>query len=248
MSVERVIQAEFINHARVEAFPYFAAQFSVPLDPDLEEEDDASLASTLSSPEEDAQRLASVDQIIFQKLQDSELQAQDAARRGYEEGFASGELEGRQFGESQYKAHIQRLDGHLKELSASFALNDRAAKDELIALAMALGEYLAGREIREGAQTIAPLLDAILEGHPFPAGPGDGPELTAMTVHLNPKDLEELGAAAQLHPGVSLRQDPDLSRGGLRLSSGIGVLDATLERRQANLLQLVQDFREQGAL
>lgn len=244
MSVERVIPAQFADFRQVEAFPYFAAQFSMPLDGDATD-DDTSLASGLSTPEEDAARLASVDQIIFQKLQQAEREAQDTARRGYEEGFKAGEAEGRQFGESQYKAHCQRLDSHLQELSKSFSLNERAAKDELLALAMALGEYLAGREIQEGTQTIAPLLTAILDARPFPAGPGDGPELTAITVFLHPKDLEELGAAPDRYPGVTLREDGDLSRGGMRLSSSIGVLDATLERRRDKLLQLMQTFREQ---
>ena len=39
-----------------------------------------------------------MDQVIFEKLQQAERDALDTARRGYEEGFASGEIEGRQFG------------------------------------------------------------------------------------------------------------------------------------------------------
>jgi flagellar biosynthesis/type III secretory pathway protein FliH len=243
MSVERVIQARYVDDERVEAFPYFAAQFSRPLD-GMGDDDDAPLGSTLSSPEEDARRLASVDQIIFEKLQEAERDAQETARRAYEEGFKSGEQEGRQFGESQYRAHLQRLDGHIEEISQSLAINQRAARDEVLALALALAEYLAGRAIEAGIPTLEPLMDAILEARPFPAGPGDGPELTAVNVFLNPKDLEELGEAPQRHPGVTLREDPELSRGGLRLESPIGVLDASLERRKEMVLEVLQAFRE----
>jgi len=226
----------------VQAFPYFATQFTMPLDDD--EEDDP-LGSALSTPEEDAQRLASVDQIIFEARQEAERQAQETARRGYEEGFASGEQEGRAFGESQYKAHIQRLDSHLQELSETLALNRRASTDEVLALALALAEYLAGRVIDEGPETIGPLLRTILEDHPFPGMAADGPDTVAMTVHLNPRDLDELGVASQFHPGITLREDPELSRGGLRLEASIGVLDASLECRKAKVMELIQAWREQ---
>ena len=242
MSAERIIRADRVEDRLVEAFPYFSTQYTVPL---LDEEDgDDPLGAELSSPEEDARRLASVDQIIFERRQQAEREAQETALRGYQEGFASGEQEGRTFGESQYKAHIQRLDGHLEELSESLALNRRAAQDEVLALALALAEYLAGRTIEGAEASLRPLLTSILDTHPFPGSQGEGSEAVAMTVHLNPKDLDELGAASQYHPGITLREDPDLSRGGLRLEASIGVLDASLERRKAKVLELIQTYRE----
>ena len=245
MSAERVIPAFRARDRQTGSFPYFTAHFSNPLPEDPGDDSDAPLGSSLTTPEEDARRLASVDQQIFEKLQQAERDALDTARRGYEEGFASGETEGRQFGESQYRAHITRLDGHLKELSDSLALNERAARDEIIALALAIGEHLAGREIAQGAERIGPMLDAILAEHPFP-GEAETPDAT-MTVQMNPKDLEALGPYPQPHPGVTLREDPALSRGSLRFEAASGVLDASLERRQARLMELVQRFREQEA-
>ena len=246
MSADRVIPARRVDYGQVEAFPYFAAQFSAPVN-EADDEDDRPLAAGLSTPEEDAHRLASVDQQIFDKLQQAERDSQDTARRGYEEGFAAGETEGRQFGESQYRAHLQRLEGHLQELSDSLALNRVAAQDEILALALALGEYLAGRQIEGGGASIAPLLASILEARPFPVGAGDSPEATALTVHLNPKDLEELPAVPGAHPGVTVKEDPELSRGGLRIEAAVGVLDASVERRKAKLAELIQTFREKEA-
>ncbi len=238
-----MIPATRVVDRKLETFPYFTAQFSTPLAE--EGEDDAPLGAALSTPEEDARRLASVDQVIFEKLQQAERDALDTARKGYEEGFASGEAEGRQFGESQYRAHIHRLDGHLQELSQSLALNERAAQDEIIALALAIGEHLAAREIAQGAATVGPMLASILAAHPFPGAQED--TAAAVTVHMNPKDLEALGPEAQPHPGVTLREDAALSRGSLRVEAAAGVLDATLERRQAVMMALVQRFREQDA-
>jgi len=243
MSVDRVIPAKHVDHGQVAAFPYFTATFSPVLPEGEEGETDDPLGSTLSTPEEDVRRLASVDQIIFEKMQQAERDAQDTARKGYEEGFAAGESEGRQFGESQYRAHLLTLGGHLQAMSESLSLHDRAAKDEILALALAMAEYLAGRAIENGPLTLQPLLDSILDAHPFPTAAGDGPEDAALTIFMNPKDLEELNAAE--NPGVTLREDGELTRGSLRVESGVGVLDATMERRKAKLMDLIQRLREQ---
>ena len=243
MSVERVIPAKLAQDRKIETFPYFTAQFSTPL-PESGDDNDTPLAEVLSSAEDDAKRLASVDQVIFEKMQQAERDALDTARKGYEEGFASGEIEGRQFGESQYRAHIHRLDSHLQQLSESLALNQRAAQDEIVALALAIGGHLAGRAINEGEATVRPMLEAILAAHPFPGSQED--TVIAMIVHMNPKDLETLGAHHD-HPGVALREDPELTRGSLRIEAASGVLDASLERRQAVMMELIERFREQDA-
>jgi len=244
MSAERVIPARAVDYDSLEAFPYFAAQFS-PLPETEEGAGDEPMSAGLTSPEEDARRLASVDQIIYQKMQQAERDAQEVARKAYEEGYATGEAEGRVFGESQYKAQIQRLDGALKELTGSLTLVGKASQDELVALALAVGTYLAGREIQFGIQTVAPLLEELLQNHPFPEGHDSGQP--GLTILMNPKDLEELGEAARAHPGVTLREDENLSRGSLRLESPKGVLDASVERRQNRLLELIQKTREQEA-
>ena len=185
--------------------------------------------------------------MIYEKLQQAERDAQDVARRAYEEGFKNGESEGRTFGESQYRAHMQRLDGALEELSRSLALNEKASQDELLALALAIGEYLAGREIQDGVQTIEPLLNAVLAANPYPGT--DQPDgLGGLAVMMNPRDLEELGEASRQRPGVLLREDDGLARGSLRLESADGVLDATLARRRDRLMELVQATREREGL
>lgn len=245
-SDRRFISAQEIEGREVEAFPYFAATFTVP--PPLEgaptEGDDAPLASGFTSPEEDAQRLASVDQIIHEKLQMAEQQAHEIARRAYEEGFAAGEAEGRSFGESQYKVYASRLEKHLEDLSRTATLLDKASKDEILALALAVGEYLAAQEIETSRMAIRALLDRVLDSHPFPT-PGTEPKAAvALEVSLNPRDLEQLGDRYIGFPGLRLVEDPDLSRGSLRVTSPEGVLEATLERRRERILELLHRFRE----
>jgi flagellar biosynthesis/type III secretory pathway protein FliH len=243
----RIIPARMAETKDVESFPYFAATFSAPLavdDGSLEGE--GSLSSEISSPEEDARRLASVDQVIYDKLQQAEREAHDIARRAYEEGFSAGETEGRTFGESQYRSYMQRLEGHFQELSHSATLLGLATEEEIIALAFTFGEYLASQQIDQSRQAIRPLLISVLESHPFNAP--DSAEHAALSIFLNPKDLEQLGDAYVGFPGIALREDMELSRGSLRIEAAEGVLEATLERRRERLLQAIHHCREKGAV
>jgi flagellar biosynthesis/type III secretory pathway protein FliH len=244
---ERIIPASLAEGKQIEAFPYFAATFTIPVSTDGEEGDEKPVAAELSSPEEDAQRLASVDQIIHEKLQMAEQQAHEIARHAYEEGFTSGEAEGRNFGESQFKVYINRLDDHLAELSRIGSLLGQAAKDEVLALALTIGEYLAGQQIEKSREGIRPLLDSVLESHPFPTPENGAKETAALEVYLNPKDLEQLGDRYIGYPGIRLLEDPDLSRGSLRVISPEGVLEATLERRRERLMEVLHRFREEEA-
>ena len=166
----RIIPARVAETKEVEAFPYLAASFTSPLPLEEDSADgDQPVSAEITTPEENARRLASVDQIIYDKLQQAERQAQDIARKAYEEGFEAGEAEGRAFGESQYRSYIQRLETALTDLSQSAALLGQATEEEVISLALALGEYLAAQQIEQSPQAIRPLLESVLENHPFNA-------------------------------------------------------------------------------
>lgn len=244
MSPERIIPAEEAARKQIESFPYFAATY-VAVDPLAEAESDEPIGDRLSTPEEDARRLASVDQQIFEKLQAAEREAQEIARRAYEEGFAAGEEEGRAFGESQYTVYLQRLDADLAELARVASLVEKAAQDELLALALSMAEYLAAQQLDRSAASIQPLLEAILSEHPFPSSDPGNPAAEFMVARLNPRDLEALGDRYGAYPGLRLVSDEELSRGSLRLETAEGVLEATLERRRERLMDLLHRFKEQ---
>jgi flagellar biosynthesis/type III secretory pathway protein FliH len=240
----RIIPARLAETKEVESFPYFAATFTAPLAVD-EGSGDQSVSAEINSPEENAKRLASIDQIIFDKLQQADREAQDIARRAYEEGFEAGEVEGRTFGESQYRSYMQRLDVHFQELSRSATLLGLATEEEVLALALVFGEYLASQKIEHADQAIRPLLESVLEAHPFNAP--ESAENAALVIFLNPKDLEQLGDTYIGYPGIAMREDAELSRGSLRVEAAEGVLEATLERRQERLLQAIHRCREKEA-
>ena len=229
----------------MEAFPYF------PMDPSLVLEgsgpgDDDSIGSKLSTPEEEAQRLASVDHVIHTRMQEAERHAQDIARQAYEEGFASGEAEGRAFGESLYRSYIQRLDerfAHLDRLAARF---EQAVRDEVLALALAMGEYLAGQRLGSPGSSMEELLQQILLTHPLRRAAASAEKGAALNVHMNPMDLDLAGDRFAGYVGIRFVADPELGRGSIRVDSEEGVLEATLEQRRERLLELLHRQREGG--
>lgn len=245
MSNDRIIPSDLARLKDVESFPYF------PVDPSLVLEgggqgDDDPIGAKLSTPEEEAQRLASVDHVIHTRMQEAERHAQDVARQAYEEGFASGEAEGRAFGESLYRSYIQRLEEHFAQLDHLGEKFEQAVRAELLALALAIGEYLAGQRLGSVGSSMEELLERILLTHPLRRAAASAERGAALTVHMNPMDLDLAGDRFAGYVGIRFMADPELGRGSIRVESEEGVLEATLEQRRERLLELLNRQREGG--
>ncbi|MDR3684398.1 MAG: FliH/SctL family protein [Geothrix sp.] len=239
MSSKGYIRAEDLQDTRLEAFPYFPvdvmrAQAAFDEGPD-------SVASDLGDGDASGRP---VEQRLMDRLQEAERQAQDIARRAYEEGFASGEAEGRAFGESQYKTYIQRLEEHLAELASTSLLLREALSEELVALALAVGEHLAVQQIEQTPGAVKALMERILEDLPFPLPRGRREGEMPVQVFLHPADQEQLGDQFVGQAGLILVADAALSRGSLRIEAPQGVLNGTLERRRERLMQLIARMNE----
>jgi len=242
MSRKGFIRSEDLRDTRVEAFPYFPVDAMMGQGPYEEGAD--SVASDLG---DDALAKIPIEQRLVDRLQDAERQAQDIARLAYEEGFASGEAEGRAFGESQYKAYMQRLDESLVELgSASLTLRE-ALTNELVALALAVGEHLAVQQIERSPRAVRTLMERILEELPFPLPRGRRDGELPVQAFLHPADLEQLGDHFIGHGGIALLADGSLSRGSLRIEAPQGILNGSLERRRERLMQLIARMNEEGS-
>lgn len=242
---EAFIPAEKVDPSAVQAFPY------QPLNPTLipstsDLEDDAPIGAELSTHEEDLRRLASVDQQIFERMQEAERRALEIEREAFEKGFAAGEAEGRSFGESLYKGHIQRLESELRELAEATAQIRDARDEELLALCLAVGEHLAAQQIERSPQAVRALVDRVLEELPFPIPRTRETGERPLIIYLNPQDLEQLADHYVGHLGLRLVEDPALSRGSLRMEAESGILDGTLERRRQRMMELVQRLRDEA--
>ncbi len=233
-----IIRAEDLRDTSVEAYPYFPVD-ALPI-PGGMEDGEASVASDL---DDDAASSLPIEQRIVDRLQKAEEQAQDIARRAYEEGFASGEAEGRAFGESQYKAYILRLEEHLAELATASQLLTRALDEELVALTLAVGEHLAVQQIEQSPLAVQTLMERVLEELPFPLPRGRRGGEMPMQIFLNPSDLAQLGDHYVGQAGLALVADSGLSRGSLRIEAPQGIFNGTLERRKEDLMQVIQKMQ-----
>ena len=242
MSTKGFIRAEDLRDTHLEAYPYFPVDAMMARN--TFEEGTDSVASDLG---DEALAKVPIEQRLMDRLQEAERQAQDIARRAYEEGFTSGETEGRAFGESQYKAYMQRLDEQLVELGSTSLILREALDEELVALALAVGEHLAVQQIEQSPRAVQSLMERILEELPFPLPRGRRDGELPVQVFLNPADLEQLGDHFIGHGGLALLADGSLSRGSLRIEAPQGILNGSLERRRERLMQLIARMREDGA-
>jgi len=242
MSTKGYIRAEDLRDTHLEAYPYFPVDAMMARN--TFEEGTDSVASDLG---DEALAKVPIEQRLVDRLQEAERQAQDIARRAYEEGFTSGEAEGRAFGESQYKAYMQRLDEQLVELGSTSLILREALDEELVALALAVGEHLAVQQIEQSPRAVQSLMERILEELPFPLPRGRRDGELPVQVFLNPADLEQLGDHFIGHGGLALLADGSLSRGSLRIEAPQGILNGSLERRRERLMQLIARMREDGA-
>ncbi|WP_192036508.1 flagellar assembly protein FliH [Halomonas sp. YLGW01] len=183
------------------------------------------------------------------ELEAERRQAREAARaeghaegleQGRQTGYAEGLEEGRRAGEAELQRRADQALAPLLGLAQQFGQGlerlDEDIADALVHLALATGRQLAGEALDARPEQILTLLRELL--HVEPALTGQ-PRLW-----LHPDDLalvddrlgEEFTAA-----GWSLQPDDQLSRGGCRVTSQSGELDASWESRcQAVMAQVRQ--------
>ena len=183
----------------------------------------------------------------------AELQAlrnearEEARREGHREGFEAGRQEGhaqgleegRRAGEHetarQRREALAPLADLVEEFRRALADLDHAIAEDLVDLALATGRQLAGDALREEPAEILNLVRTLIQEEPALNGK------TRLWLHPDDLALVEQELHAEFHAaGWKLHPDDQLSRGGCRVTSPSGELDATLESRWENLAARVR--------
>jgi|WetSurMetagenome_2_1015567.scaffolds.fasta_scaffold28493_2 flagellar assembly protein FliH len=143
----------------------------------------------------------------------------DAFAKGYEQG----ERAGAEAGAKRAEAMLRRLAQTLDELADVRRAMIHQTERQMVQLAMAIAKRVVRREVaidRELTLTMARVaLDRL----------GDS---TSVTVHLHPDDFNATVAGHDsLHAGsrVTVVADPGMSRGGCRVESDFGYVDASVD-------------------
>ncbi|MCE8014798.1 flagellar assembly protein FliH [Halomonas sp. MCCC 1A17488] len=203
----------------------------------LHDENPAERQSQELDPAEQARRRAAFQrQAELKALREKVIQEarEEGYRAGFEtgrhEGHAQGLKEGRQEAEQELKRRTHEVVTPLKPLAEQFAnalatLDDEIATD-LVELALATGQQLAGEALKARPRQVLELVKALLHTEP--------PLVGQQRLWLNPQDhklVEEHLGVELAAAGWKLQPDAQLTRGGCRVTSANGELDATWETR-----------------
>ena len=148
---------------------------------------------------------------------------------GYDAGYKAGEREARKL-EQEQKNKLQTLQALVDAQAQPLQQLDDEVHDELVRLVLILARQVIRRELVTQPGEILPVVrEAVAQ---LPMGARD------ICVHVNPDDhrfLAELLGEADEERAWRLVDDPGLSRGGCRVEAERTRVDATLERRLAQL-------------
>lgn len=156
-----------------------------------------------------------------------------------DEGFAQGQAEGLKAGEQEMREKAQVALEPIRHLALGFstAINGLEAEmgEQIANIALKIGQQLAIDAIKENPQAILNLVGAVLRSDPEMIGK---PRLRA-----NPEDIAMIDAQFGKEItalGWQLFPDSLISRGGCKVISNNGEIDATWESRWAAVLNEYQ--------
>lgn len=193
-----------------------------------------------STPSADADLLALRQQVIEDAKQVGFKEGYDAGlQQGYEEGIAKGQEDGLKQALETQQQQINDTLAPLLPLGTAFAQAlkelDAEIGQDLVDLAMSTGRQLAGEALKARPKQVLEIVRELLHTDPSVSGQ---PRLW-----LHPKDhalVEEYLGQELTAAGWALQPDDQISRGGCRVTSYNGELDATWESRWLSVKRKVR--------
>ncbi|MCP1325779.1 flagellar assembly protein FliH, partial [Halomonas sp. 707D4] len=146
--------------------------------------------------------------------------------QGFEQGLKEGRDEALRTLDDQVRQAVAPLEALARQFAEALERADDTIANDLVELAMMVGRQLALETLAERPERILELVRELLHTEP--------PLVGQQRLWLNPEDHAlvqehlgaELGAA-----NWALQPDDQLARGGCRVTSAQGELDATFESR-----------------
>lgn len=146
------------------------------------------------------------------------------------EGYAAGYREGmdaaRREGTAQTNVHVARIDEMLACLATDLARIEHDLAQDVVQLGLAVARKLVGEALRVHPDAVRDAVEESLRHIAHIRGP--------VSVIVHPEDTPLVRAYLETAPPRdtwSLREDPAIARGGCRVETPAGEIDATLEQR-----------------
>jgi flagellar assembly protein FliH len=144
-------------------------------------------------------------------------------REAFAKGYEQGERAGAEAAGKRGEAMLRRLSETLGELTTLRAAMIRQTEAQIVELALAVARRVLHREISLDRNLLIAIARVALDR----LG-----ESARVTVRLHPEDYEATGAAriaASEGGNVSFAPDPRVGRGGCRVESELGLIDAGVD-------------------
>ena len=152
-------------------------------------------------------------------------------REGYEAGYRAGVAAAQADVQRATAMQVMQLNALLATANREVSAIDAHLSDELLDLAIALARRIAGEALRLRPELVLPVVRECLQA----SGRAHAPAQIALhpaDAKIVRENLEEQCKAG----GWIISEDPSLARGGCRLESAGGSLDASVESRWQRLL------------
>jgi len=155
------------------------------------------------------------------------------------EAFEQGRLEAEQAMQSGLQKTLEAFSHACKEVDSLHKNLLEQSRGDMINLVIALSKRIIGRELATGRDTIVDTLERAIEL---------AIKHNEYDIRLHPDDLStveemvpKLISSVQKLEHITLKTDPDITRGGCKLDSSICTVDATIEAQ----LETAREFLEE---
>ncbi len=141
---------------------------------------------------------------------------------GYREGLEAAQRDGL----VETTARTARLDAMVAALTTDLARLDRELAQEVVQLGFAIARKLVGEALKIRPEIVCQSVETALREVAHISGP--------VSISVNPEDAALVRRNLEAVPpagGWSLREDPGVARGGCRLETAAGEVDATINSR-----------------
>ena len=183
--------------------------------------------------QETERMLAAAEEQANQMLDAAQKRSEQIEAEAYQKAFEQGEIAGRQLGEQKLDMIIRNLRGIIDSFAAQQDVIFRSNEEEFVKIAFMISLQLIQRELHQDPTVILDVVRAAL---------AKVQRASRLTLFVSPHDfrflenqLELLQTLTRTGTQVSVEPDDSIHRGGCRVVSDTGEIDATIDLMLENI-------------
>ncbi len=184
-------------------------------------------------------RFGAVDNQQSQVLLNHEERNSLIEQEAYEKGFAQGEKDGLELGETKGRKLVEKLDNLLGGIGDLKGELVKRYEKEIIEIVFAIAKKVIHTQLHFEEKAVRGPILSVLE---LTVGKSE------INLKLNPEDLDyveslrpELFSKFQSLKTIMITSDPAIKRGGCKLESDTGDIDATIETQLEMIYKYLQE-------